>query len=75
MKHAAGFPNSAATRITTLALPRVQSRDAGVTATEQMRTRAVSMVKLNLRYGAEKPALVRFAAWGVSVILGVKTLT
>src|SRR6266851_7537531 len=44
MKHVAGFPNSAGVRITTVALSRVQSRRSGVTAIEQIRTRAVSIV-------------------------------
>jgi len=39
MKHVAGFPNSAGTRITT-----VESRKSGVTAAEHIRTRAGSIV-------------------------------
>jgi hypothetical protein len=45
MKQVAGLPNSAAgTRITAVALPGAQSRISGVAATEQIRTRAVSIV-------------------------------
>src|SRR6266852_607311 len=35
MKHVTGFPNLAGTRITAIALSRVQSRTSGVTAAEQ----------------------------------------
>jgi len=48
MKHVAGLPNSAGTRITVIALLRLQSRRSGVTATEQINTRAVSIHKLLL---------------------------
>jgi len=44
MKHVTGFPNLAGTRITTVALWRLQSRMSGVTAVEQIKTRAVSIV-------------------------------
>src|SRR5262245_27483798 len=47
MKHVAGFANSAGTRITAVALARLQSRRSGVVATEQMRTRAVNMDSLH----------------------------
>jgi hypothetical protein len=43
MKHVDGFPNSAGTRIIAIALLRVQSLRSGVTATEQIRTKAVSI--------------------------------
>src|SRR5215510_9566764 len=43
MKQVPGVPNSAGTRMTAVALVRLQSRKSGVTATEQIRTRAVSM--------------------------------
>src|SRR5438067_1818706 len=42
MKQAAGFPNSAGTRMTVAALSRVQSSMSGLAATEQMRIRAVN---------------------------------
>src|SRR5215211_1905232 len=45
MKQAAGWPNSAGTRITAVALARLQSRRSGVTVTEQIRTRAVNIVR------------------------------
>src|SRR5215510_9758521 len=47
MKHVAGFANSAGTRITAVALARLQSRRSGVVATEQIRTRAVNMDSLH----------------------------
>jgi len=37
MKHAAGFPNLAGTRMTAAALAWVQSRTSGVTAAEQIK--------------------------------------
>src|SRR5262249_44274802 len=55
MKHVAGFANSAGTRITAVALVRLQSRRSGVVATEQIRTRAVSMSSLHS--GSDKPEL------------------
>jgi hypothetical protein len=54
MRHVAGFPNSAGARISAVAFSRVQSRRSGVTATEQMRTSAVSIEALHLntdKYG------------------------
>jgi len=50
MKHVTGFPNLAGTRITAIALSRVQSRTSGVTAAEQINIRAVSIVKLQARW-------------------------
>ena len=44
MKHVDGFPNSPGTRITAVALLRVHSARLGVTATEQIRMRAVGTV-------------------------------
>jgi hypothetical protein len=47
MKHVDGFPNSAGKRITAVALLRVHSPRSGVTATEQIRTKAVSTVSFS----------------------------
>src|SRR5262245_61832357 len=44
MRQVIGFANSAGTRITAVALARVQSRTSGVATTEQTRTRAVSII-------------------------------
>src|SRR5436305_2925101 len=43
MKQVTGFANSLGTRMTAVALARLQSRRSGATATEQIRTRAVSI--------------------------------
>src|SRR5215208_2904476 len=54
MKQAAGWPNSAGTRITAVALARLQSRRSGVTVTEQIRTRAVNIVCSTDRTGSRR---------------------
>ncbi len=76
MKQVAGFPNSAGTRTTVLALLRVQSPISAAAAAEQMSTNAVSTPAPNLAsYSAAKPTVVGFmvAAFAVTLGLGVKT--
>jgi len=77
MKHVAGLPNSAGTRITVAALLRVQSARSGVTATEQIRTRAANNPRLSLCriYRPDKPTVVSFVAVvrAVTLARGVKT--
>lgn len=75
MKHVAGFPNSAGTRITVLALLRVQSPGSAATATEQISTNAVSTPAPNLAsHSAARPTVVGLmAGFAVTLGRGVKT--
>jgi hypothetical protein len=74
MKHVAGFPNSAGTRITVFALLRVQSwasgRDFSRANEHQCRQHPQSRI-----YSAARPTVVRFrtAAFAVMPARGVKT--
>src|SRR5215203_1370590 len=58
MKQVAGLPNSAGTRITVVALARLQSRRSGVTAIEQISTRAVSMTSSICQFDSDADAYV-----------------
>ena len=49
LKHVAGLKNSAGRRITAVALSRLHSARSGVTAAEQIRRRAASMIASSYR--------------------------
>ena len=72
MKHVEGLPNSAGTRNTAVAFFRVQSPRSGVTAAEQIRTRAVST---ETSLALEKLAVSFVANSSVGLGRGVKTAT
>src|SRR5882672_9969501 len=66
-KQVIGFANSVGTRMTSAALSRVQSRMSGVTETEQMRIKAVSIASSNQVGSALLRSFVRRAVTRNSV--------
>jgi hypothetical protein len=76
MKQVAGFPNSIGTRITLLAVVRVQSRGSAAAVTEQISTRTVSIPNPDLAsHLAALPTVVgtTTAVFAVAAGRGVST--
>jgi hypothetical protein len=70
IKHVIGFPNSAGTRITAVALSWVQFRISGVSAAEQTKISAVSIIKLHALAKVETRAgtrIIRYCPASVQI--------